>query len=152
MSLGPAQVTDEEKAAEREEQRLRKRAEQAVAGPSYPRTSPKKKKKQNDPELEERQKRAADQMLEWHVSPVQVLDGKRRCPVCFQLRTASDTTPNGQIHRVLGRSNRIWCPYSDDPSILENFEKEQKERQQASWRRANVTKRLKKRQLLQPPP
>ena len=75
------------------------------------------------------------------------IDGKRRCPVCYQLRTASDTTPDGLIHRVLGRSNKIWCPYADDKAILEAFEKDQKERQQASWRRANEAKRMKKQQL-----
>ena len=48
---------------------------------------------------------------------------------------------------VLGRSNKIWCPYADDKSILETFEKEQKERMQAAWQRANETKRLKKKQL-----
>ena len=63
---------------------------------------------------------------------MQVLNGKRRCPVCFQLRTANDTTPDGSIHRVLDRSNRIWCPYADNRSILEDFEREQKERQQAA--------------------
>jgi len=47
----------------------------------------------------------------------------------------------------LGRSNKIWCPYADDISILEAFEKEQKERTQAAWRRANEAKRHKKKQL-----
>ena len=76
-----------------------------------------------------------------------VPDGKRRCPACNQLRTASDKTPDGQIHRVLGRSNKIWCPYADDRSILETFEKEHTEKMQAAWRRANEAKRLKKKQL-----
>jgi hypothetical protein len=40
---------------------------------------------------------------------------------------ANDKTPDGQIHHVLGRSNKIWCPYADDRSILEAFEKEQRE-------------------------
>ena len=74
----------------------------------------------------------------------EAVDGKRRCPVCHQLRTASDLTPDGQIHRILGGSNKIWCPYSDNKSILESFEKE---RTQAAWRRANEAKRLKKQQL-----
>lgn len=71
-------------------------------------------------------------------------EGKRLCSVCHQLRTIKDKTPNGDIHRVLGRSNKIWCPYSDPKSILEAFEKEQKERTQESWRRANEAKKLKK--------
>ena len=84
-------------------------------------------------------------MLELGVPPLQEsLDGKRRCPVCTQLRTTSDKTTDGQIHRVLGRSNKIWCPYADDKSILETFEKEQKQRTQAAWQRANEAKRLKK--------
>ena len=68
----------------------------------------------------------------------EALRGKRPCPVCRQLRTASDKTPDGQIHRVLGPSNEIWCPYADDKSILDKFENEQKERTQAAWRRANI--------------
>ena len=74
------------------------------------------------------------------------LKGKRPCPVCHQQRTASDKSPDGLIHRVLGRSNKIWCPYADDKAILEAFEKEQKERTQAAWRRANQAKKLKKMQ------
>ena len=42
---------------------------------------------------------------------------------------------------------KIWCTYADDKSILETFEKEQKERTQETWRRANEAKRLKKNQL-----
>lgn len=76
----------------------------------------------------------------------QALEGKRRCPICSQLRTANDKTPDGQIHRVLGRSNKIWCPYGDERSVLEAFEKDQKERTQAAWKRANEAKRLKKKQ------
>ena len=82
-----------------------------------------------------------------HLLQDKSVDGKRRCPVCHQLRTANDKTPDGQIHRVLGRSNKIWCPYTDEQSILEAFEKEQKERTQAAWRKANEAKR-KKKQLL----
>jgi len=41
----------------------------------------------------------------------QILQGQRPCPVRDQLRTAKDETPDGLIHRVLGQSNRIWCPY-----------------------------------------
>ena len=51
-------------------------------------------------------------------------EGKCRCPVCQQLQTAEDKTPNGEIHRVLGRSNKMWCPYADDKAILEEYEKE----------------------------
>ena len=76
-----------------------------------------------------------------------VADGKRHCTACHQLRTASDKTSDSQIHRVLGQSNKVWCPYTDDRSTLEAFEKEQKERMQAAWRRANEVKRLKKKQL-----
>ena len=72
--------------------------------------------------------------------------GKRPCLVCHQLQTASDKTPDGQIHRVLGCSNKIWCPYVDDKAILETFEKEQKEQTQAAWQRANEAKKLKKMQ------
>ena len=49
-----------------------------------------------------------------------------------------------RVHRVLGRSNKIWCPYADDPEILEEFERAQKERTLASWRRANEAKRRRK--------
>ena len=66
--------------------------------------------------------------------------------VC-KLQTASDQTPDGQIHHVLGHSNKIWCPYIDDKSFLEAFEKEQKERTQAAWCGSNEAKRLKKKQL-----
>ena len=76
----------------------------------------------------------------------QSLGGKRPCPVCKQPRTVNDKTPDGQIHRTLGRSNKIWCPYSDDSSVLEAFEKDQKERTRAAWRRANEAKKLKKQQ------
>lgn len=69
---------------------------------------------------------------------------KASCQVCGQLRTAKDKTPDGQIHRVLGKSNKIWCPYADDKVILEEFEQEQKERTLATWRRANEAKRMKK--------
>ena len=72
------------------------------------------------------------------------LQGKRPCPVCHQFRTSDDKTPDGKIHRVLGRSNAIWCPYADDHSILEAFEKEQKERKLASWRRASEKKKIKR--------
>ena len=75
------------------------------------------------------------------------LEGKRPCPVCNQLRTAKDKTPDGQIHGVLGCSNKVWCPYADDLGILEVFEKEQKERMQAAWRRANLVKREKKQHV-----
>jgi len=77
----------------------------------------------------------------------QFADGKRRCPVFHQARTASDKTPDGQIHRVLGRSNQVWCPYADTPSILEAFDAEEKAKTQAAWRRANEAKRLKKKQV-----
>ena len=71
-------------------------------------------------------------------------EGKRHCPVCHQLRTASDKTPEGEIHRVLGRSNKLWCPYADERSILDNFQKDQKERTKASWQQANAKKKEKK--------
>ena len=91
--------------------------------------------------------------LSLHSSPFlfqeKALEGKRRCPVCHQPRTANDKTPDDQVHRVLGRSNKIWCPYADDKDILETFEREQKERTLAAWRRANETKRQKKMQQLQ---
>ena len=142
MSLGPEPVTDKERAEERAEKRARRQLEERHAVPS-------KKRKAIPPELEERQQRASARMQELSVPPLQqtAVDGKRRCPVCHQLRTNSDKTPDGQIHRVLGRSNRIWCPYADDPEILESFEREQKERKHAAWKRANEVKRLKKQQL-----
>ena len=68
--------------------------------------------------------------------------------MCIQLRTASDKTPDGLVHCILGRSNKLWCPYADLKSELEEFKKEQKERTQASWRRANENKRLKKQQKM----
>ena len=71
--------------------------------------------------------------------------GKRPCNICGQLRRAGDKTPDGKVHRVLGKSNQLWWPYADDPSILEQFEQKQKERTLASWRRANETKRLSKK-------
>ena len=57
----------------------------------------------------------------------EVADGKRRCPACNQLRTARDRAPDGQIHQVLGQSNKFWCPYIDYLGILQAFEKEQKD-------------------------
>ena len=148
MSLGPEPVTDRVRAEECAEERARKQAEEPCVVSAKKTVAP-KKRKAIPPELEERQKRAAARMLELSVPPLQdmALDGKRRCPACSQLRTASDKTPDGQIHRVLGRSNKIWCPYADEKSILETFEKEQKERMQAAWRRANEAKRLKKKLL-----
>ena len=65
--------------------------------------------------------------------------------MCHQLWTTNDRTHDGQIHRVLGRSNKIWCPYADSKDILDAFEAEQKERTLAAWRRANEAKRLKKK-------
>ena len=149
MSLGPEPVTDQERAEERAEQRAKRRAEEG-AGPSQKKgaLSQRKatpKKKAVPPELLERQKRASARMLELEVPPLQEShDGKCRCPVCRQLRTANDKTPDGKIHRVLGRSNKIWCPYADDVSLLDTFEKEKKKRTQAAWRRANEAKRFKK--------
>lgn len=144
MSLGPEPVTDQVRAEERAEERARRQAEE----PSLPKKKGPPKKKAIPPELQEHQQRASARMLELRVPPLQEkdLEGKRPCPVCNQLRTAKDKTPDGQIHRVLGRSNKVWCPYADDPAILEAFEKEQKERIQAAWRRANQAKREKKQQ------
>ena len=71
-------------------------------------------------------------------------EGKCRCPVCHQLRTATDKTPEWEIHRVLGRSNKLWYPYADEQSILDTFQKDQKERTKASWQRANAKKKEKK--------
>ena len=76
----------------------------------------------------------------------QSLAGKRLCAVCNQPRTADDKTPDGQIHRFLGKTNKTWCPYGDDISILQAFEKNQLERKRATWRRANEAKKLKKQQ------
>ena len=66
------------------------------------------------------------------------------CPICDQLKTAKDNTPDGLVHRILGRSNHIWCPYADEKSKLEEFEKEQRERTLVSWRKANEAKKMKK--------
>ena len=74
---------------------------------------------------------------------------KRCCPVCLQARAAKDKTPDGQVHCVLGRSNKIWCPYADPCSILDAFEEETKEKTREAWRRANEIKRLKKQQQQQ---
>lgn len=151
MSLGPEPVTDQKRAEERAEQRAQRQAEEG-AGPSQKKGTPSQrkatpKKKAVPPELRERQERASARMLELGVPPLQEsLDGKRHCPVCRQLRTADVKTPDGKIHRVLGRSNKIWCPYADDISLLDTFKKEQKERTQAAWRRANEAKQLKKQQ------
>ena len=68
---------------------------------------------------------------------------KRCCPVCHQLRKATDKTLKGEIHHVLGRSNKIWCPYADERCILDEFQKDQKERTKASWQRANAKKEKK---------
>ena len=76
----------------------------------------------------------------------QAADGKHRCPVCLQLRKESDLTPDGQIHCVLGRLNKIWCTYTKDKIILETFETEQKELMQVAWLRVNEAKWLKKQQ------
>ncbi len=67
-------------------------------------------------------------------------------PVCRQARTTTDLTPNGEVHRVLERSNEIWCPYADAASIIEAFEEAKKEKNRANWRRSNEAKRLKKLQ------
>ena len=75
--------------------------------------------------------------------------GKRLCPVCHQLRMASDRTPDGLIHRVVGRSNAIWCPYADDPALLTDFDSQKKAHMQANWRRVNDVKRQKKHQNTQ---
>ena len=55
-------------------------------------------------------------------------------------------TPTEAVHKALGCSNKIWCPYADDVKILEEFQQEQKERTLAPWRRANEAKRLRKLQ------
>ena len=145
LSLGPEPVTD----CVRAKERARKQRAEGQGTSKNVTVAPKKKvpkkPKAIPPELEERQKKASVCMLELGVPPLQeVADGKRRCPACNQLRTAGDKTPDGQIHRVLGRSNKLWCPYADDLGILQAFEKEQKERTQASWRRANEAKQMKK--------
>ena len=49
--------------------------------------------------------------------------GKCHCPVCHQLRTASDKTasdkiPDGKIHWLLRRSNAVWCPYASNPGVF----------------------------------
>ena len=59
--------------------------------------------------------------------------GKRRCPVCHQLKAATAITPEGKCHRVLGRSNRVWCPYGDDQDILDKFLLEQRQREKDRW-------------------
>ena len=128
--------------AEERAERAQRQAEES-AGPSQKKAAPSQrkaapKKKAIPPELQECQERASARMLELDVPPLQEShDGKRRCPVCRQLCTANDKMPDGKIHRVLGRSNKIWCPYADDISLLETFENKQKERTQAAWRRVN---------------
>lgn len=55
------------------------------------------------------------------------IEGKRPCPVCRQLRTAENKTPDDQIHRVLGRTNAIWCPYANTtPASKKNSRKKRK--------------------------
>ena len=90
-------------------------------------------------------------MLELGVPPLQEgsAEGNHHCPVCGQLRTANDKTPDGHIHWVMGHSNKVWCPYVDEKSILDAFEKEHKEKTQVAWRRTNESKKLKKRQLFE---
>ena len=75
-----------------------------------------------------------------------VKEGKQPCPVCGQLRMADDKTPDGLIHRVLGRSNNLWCPYADDPSVLQEYEKQLKERTRANRKKAAANKKIKKQQ------
>ena len=95
MSLGPEPVTDCVRAEERAEERARKQAEELRVVSAKKTVAP-KKRKAIPPKLEERQKRAAARMLELGVPPLQdmALDGKRCCPACSQLRTASDKTPD----------------------------------------------------------
>ena len=57
---------------------------------------------------------------------------------------ADDKTPDGLIHRVLGRSNNLQCPYADDPSVLQEYEKQLKERTQANWKKVAANKKIKK--------
>ncbi len=73
-----------------------------------------------------------------------IIVGKRPCHICGQFRTSKDVTPDGEVHRVLGRSNKIWCPYADDKEVLLQFEKEKKDRTLATWRKANEAKRMKR--------
>ena len=57
---------------------------------------------------------------------------------------ATDKTPEGEIHHVLGRSSKLWCPYADEWFIMDEFQKDQKERTKASWQQANAIKKEKK--------
>ena len=73
----------------------------------------------------------------------QSLAGKRTCPACNQPRTADDKTPDGQIHRFLGKTNKTRCPYGDDISIRQAFKKDQLERKRATWRKTHVESGIK---------
>ena len=109
FSLGPEPITEEMRV---EEKRKRQPTEDKDAPPpKKPRPNPARKRTLVSSEMEEdMQLRATDHMKELGVIPVIVkaLEGKR--PVCGQLRTSQDKTPDGQIHCVLGRSTAIWCP------------------------------------------
>ena len=59
---------------------------------------------------------------------------------------ATDKTLEGEIHCVLRRSNKLWCPYADEWFIMDEFQKDQKERTKASWQRANAKKKKRKQQ------
>ena len=54
---------------------------------------------------------------------------------------ATDKTPEGEIHHVLGRSSKLWCPYADEWFIMDEFHKDQTK---ASWQQANAIKKEKK--------
>ena len=143
LSLGPEAVTNEVRAHERrelEEERT-----------SLPTTKPKpapKKRKAVSSEMQQRQEKVATRMEQLGVVPIseKAKEGKRPCPVCGQLRMADDKTPDGLIHRVLGRSNNLWCPYADDPSVLQEYEKQLKEHTRANWKKAAANKKIKKQQ------
>ena len=74
------------------------------------------------------------------------LEGKRPCPGCKQLRTASDKMPDGQI-RVLGQSKKIWCPYADDKSIWKLLTSSKREDNNGIMEAGNIAKKIKKQQL-----
>lgn len=99
-----------------------------------------KRQKNLPPELEERQKCASARMTEFAtLIEIRMIiyvcldrnktffvilkegakEGKQCCPVPHQLKAADNRTHQREIHRVLGRSNEVWCRYSDDKTILD---------------------------------
>ena len=106
-----------------------------------------KNKKEADPELQARQKKAAENMRVLNIEPDQApANGARRCVVCSKLWSfkLEGTIP----HQVIGRtktgtkSNR-FCPLADDHDILKNYLLEKKRKRRGYEQARRDKKRAK---------